>query len=238
LAAGKHVLCEKPITLQASEFEALETAAADAGRLCAEAYMIVHHPQFIRARELVQGGAIGRLRHVDCVFSFNNAEAVGDIRNRPETGGGGLRDIGVYAFGAARFVSGQEPVSIPYANITFENDVDVFAHVAAEFPDFTYGAVVSIRMQPRQSITFHGDTGFLTLTCPFNANVHDVAELVLENDGQRIVTERWPAVNQYVLQVENFEASAAKGAAYPCPLSFSGGTQEMMDMVFTAGKRT
>ena len=238
LAAGKHVLCEKPITLQASEFEALETAAVDAGRLCAEAYMIVHHPQFIRARELVQGGAIGRLRHVDCVFSFNNAEAVGDIRNRPETGGGGLRDIGVYAFGAARFVSGQEPVSIPYANLTFENDVDVFAHVAAEFPDFTYGAVVSIRMQPRQSITFHGDTGFLTLTCPFNANVHDVAELVLENDGQRIVTERWPAVNQYVLQVENFEASAAKGAAYPCPLSFSRGTQEMMDMVFTAGKRT
>jgi hypothetical protein len=78
----------------------------------------------------------------------------------------------------------------------------------------------------------------LTLTCPFNANLHDVAELVLENDGQRIVTERWPAVNQYVLQVENFEASAAKGAAYPCPLSFSGGTQEMMDMVFTAGKRT
>lgn len=238
LAAGKHVLCEKPITLQASEFDALETAAADAGRLCAEAYMIVHHPQFIRARALVQGGAIGRLRHVDCVFSFNNAEAVGDIRNKPETGGGGLRDIGVYAFGAARFVSGQEPVSIPYANLTFENDVDVFAHVAAEFPDFTYGAVVSIRMQPRQSITFHGDTGFLTLTCPFNANVHDVAELILDNDGLRVATERWPAVNQYVLQVENFEASAANGAAYPCPLSFSRGTQEMMDMVFTAGKRT
>ncbi len=237
LAAGKHVLCEKPITLQASEFDALEAAADAAGKLCAEAYMIVHHPQFIRARALVQGGAIGRLRHVDCVFSFNNADALGDIRNKPETGGGGLRDIGVYAFGAARFVSGQEPVSIPYANLTFENDVDVFAHVAAEFPDFSYGAVVSIRMQPRQSITFHGDTGFLTLTCPFNANVHDVAELILENDGQRVAVERWPAVNQYVLQVENFEASAATGAAYPCPLSFSRGTQEMMDMVFTAGQR-
>ncbi|MFT6119130.1 MAG: putative dehydrogenase [Yoonia sp.] len=235
LAAGKHVLCEKPITMQASEFDQLQAAADATGKLCAEAYMIVHHPQFIRARELVQGGAIGRLRHVDCVFSFNNADAVGDIRNKPETGGGGLRDIGVYAFGAARFVSGQDPVSIPYANLTFENDVDVFAHVAAEFPDFTYGATVSIRMQPRQSVTFHGDTGFLTLTCPFNANVHNIAELILENDGQRVVTERWPAVNQYVLQVENFERSVATGAAYPCPLSFSRGTQEMMDMVFTAG---
>lgn len=236
LAAGKHVLCEKPITLHASEFDALEAAAQASGKLCVEAFMIIHHPQFIRARDLVQGGAIGRLRHVDCVFSFNNVDAVGDIRNKSETGGGGLRDIGVYAFGAARFVSGHDPVCVPYANITFENNVDVFAYIAAKFPDFTYSATVSIRMHPRQSITFHGDTGFLTLTCPFNANVHDIAELVLENDGQRVVTERWPAVNQYVLQVENFKA-AVMGAAYPCPLSFSRGTQEMIDMVFTAGQR-
>ena len=237
LAAGKHVLCEKPITLQASEFAALEDAAADAGKLCAEAFMIVHHPQVIRARELVQGGAIGRLRHVDCVFSFNNAAATTDIRNKPETGGGGLRDIGVYAFGAARFVSGQDPMRIPHANLTFENGVDVFAHVAADFPDFTFGATVSIRMHPRQSITFHGDTGFITLPCPFNANLHDVAELILENDGQRIVVERWPAVNQYVLQVENFMASATNDTPYPCPLSFSRGTQAMMDMVFAAGQK-
>lgn len=237
LAAGKHVLCEKPITLQADEFDQIEEAALAAGKHCAEAYMIVHHPQFLRARALVQGGAIGALRHVDTVFSFNNSEAIGDIRNRPETGGGGLRDIGVYAFGAARFVSGAEPSRITYADLQFENDVDVFAHVAADFPDFTYGALVSIRMHPRQSITFHGDTGFLTLTCPFNANVHDTAELILENDGQRVVTERWPAVNQYVLQVENFQATATTGAAYPCPLSFSRGTQGMMDMVFAAGQK-
>ncbi len=238
LAAGKHVLCEKPISLNVDEFDVLQSAARDAGKLCAEAFMIVHHPQFVRARALVQDGAIGRLRHVESVFSFNNAQAVGDIRNKPETGGGGLRDIGVYPFGAARFVSGEEPVAVPYANLQFENGVDVFAQIAADFPDFTFGATVSIRMHPRQSITFHGDAGFITLTCPFNANVHDTAELILENDGHRVVTERWPAVNQYVLQVENFEASAATGAAYPCPLSFSRGTQEMMDMVFAAGQQT
>ena len=101
--------------------------------------------------------------------------------------------------------------------------MDVFVHIAAKFPDFTYGATVSIRMHPCQSITFYGDTGFLTLNCHFNANVHDIAELVLENDGQRVVTERWLAVKQYLLQVENLKA-AAMGAAYPCPLSFSRGT--------------
>ena len=235
LAAGKHVLCEKPVAMQASDFDGLEAAAKDAGKLCAEAFMIVHHPQFIRARDLVQGGAIGTLTHVDTVFSYNNAGDVTNIRNKPETGGGGLRDIGVYTFGAARFVTGAVPVSVPYAHIRYENGVDTFAQVAANFPAFTYCAVVSIRMQPRQEITFHGDKGFLRLTCPYNANLHDVAQLVLENDGQRVVTERWPAANHYVLQVENFVTSATTGAAYPCPLAFSRGTQVMMDMVFDAG---
>jgi len=146
-----------------------------------------------------------------------------------------LRDIGVYTFGAARFVTGQEPVSIPHANLRYENGVDVFAQIAADFPDFSYSAIVSMRMFPRQHITFHGEKGVLTLTCPFNANVFDVSELRLENDGLTVTTERWPAVNQYVLQVENFCKAARNEASYPCPLEFSRGTQKMMDMVFAAG---
>lgn len=234
LAAGKHVLCEKPMTLQAVEFDQLIAARDAAGKLAAEAYMIVHHPQFIRARTLVQGGAIGQLVHVDATFSFFNDDAA-NIRNKPEAGGGGLRDIGVYTFGAARFVTGQEPKAIPYAKLRLENDVDVFAQVAADFPGFTYAATVSMRMFPRQTIVFHGEKGVLTLTCPFNANVFDFATLTLENEAQSVTTERWPAVNQYVLQVENFCKSVQTGVDYPCPLEFSRGTQHMMDMVFAAG---
>lgn len=236
LAAGKHVLCEKPMTLKADEFDQLVAARDQSGKLAAEAYMIVHHPQFIRARELVQGGAIGNLVHVDATFSFFNDDAT-NIRNRPEAGGGGLRDIGVYTFGAARFVTGQEPEAVPYAKLRLDNGVDVFAQVAADFPGFTYAATVSMRMFPRQGITFHGDKGVLTLSCPFNANVFDVSELRLENGDLTVVTERWPDVNQYVLQVENFCKSVQTGADYPCPLEFSRGTQHMMDMVFTAGGR-
>lgn len=234
LAAGKHVLCEKPMTLQAAEFDQLIAARDKTGKLAAEAYMIVHHPQFIRARELVQGGAIGQLIHVDATFSYFNDDAA-NIRNKPEAGGGGLRDIGVYTFGAARFVTGQEPDAIPYAKLRLDNDVDVFAQVTADFPGFTYAATVSMRMCPRQEITFHGEKGVLRLTCPFNANVFDVATLTLENDAQMVTTERWPGVNQYVLQVENFCNSVQTGSAYPCPLEFSRGTQHMMDMVFAAG---
>ncbi len=234
LAAGKHVLCEKPMTLAAAEFDQLIAAREASGKLAAEAFMIVHHPQFIRARELVQDGAIGKLVHVDATFSFFNDDAA-NIRNRPEAGGGGLRDIGVYTFGAARFVTGQEPVAIPYAKLRYENGVDVFAQVAADFPGFTYSATVSMRMFPRQGIVFHGETGVLRLSCPFNANVFDVAELTLENDGLTVLSERWPALNHYVQQVENFCNSVQTGADYPCPLEFSRGTQHMMDMVFAAG---
>lgn len=234
LGAGKHVLCEKPITLAADEFTSLIAARDASGRLAAEGFMIVHHPQFIRARELVQGGAIGKLVHVDAVFSFFNDDAT-NIRNRPESGGGGLRDIGVYTFGAARFVTGEEPTDVPYANLRYDNGVDVFAQVAANFPSFTYSSTVSMRMFPRQGVTFHGEKGVLCLTCPFNANVFDVAELTLETDGLTVVSERWPAVNHYVQQVENFCLTVQTGAEYPCALEFSRGTQHMMDMVYTAG---
>ena len=237
LEAGKHVLCEKPMTLAAAEFDTLIAARDRTGLLAAEAFMIVHHPQFMRARALVQEGAIGRVLHVDAAFTYNNAQETENIRNKPGTGGGGLPDIGVYTFGAARFVTGAEPEAVRYANLRFENGVDVFAQVAADFPGFTYSAVVSMRMFPRQEIVFHGETGVLRMTCPFNANLHDLAEIVIETSGNARTLERWPAANHYVHQVENFEAAVAGERDYPCPLEFSRGTQAMMDMVFAAGGR-
>ncbi|WP_249219138.1 Gfo/Idh/MocA family oxidoreductase [Loktanella sp. SALINAS62] len=238
LEAGKHVLCEKPIALNATEIDSIIAARDKAGKLAAEAFMIVHHPQFDRARSLVQGGAIGTLRHVDAAFTYNNASAVGNIRNRAETGGGGLPDIGVYAFGAARFVTGADCQRVTFADVQFENDVDVFAHVAADFGAFTYGALVSMRMQNRQHITFHGDTGHLTLTAPFNANVYDVAELTLETGGGGRQVERWPAANHYILQVEAFCRAAQGEADYACPLEFSRGTQDMIDQVFAKARNS
>lgn len=237
LAAGKPVLCEKPMGLAAADYDRLIAARDAAGLLAAEAFMIVHHPQFARARALYAQGAIGKLVHVDATFTYNNADDVTNIRNRPETAGGALRDIGVYTFGAARFVTGQEPDAITHADLRLENDVDVFAQVAARFPDFSYSAIVSMRMHPRQQITFHGDKGIMRLTCPFNANVFDMAQLILETDGSSTITERWPGVNQYILQVENFGQTLRSAAPYPCALEFSRGTQAMMDMVFAAGAR-
>lgn len=231
--AGKHVLCEKPLAMKSADFDAVIAKRDATGLLCAEAYMIVHHPQWQRAREIVQAGGIGELMLVDAVFSYNNAADPGNIRNKPETGGGSLPDIGVYTFGSVRFVTGTEPVSLD-AQITRENGVDVFAHVTADFPGFRYSSVTSMRMHPRQAVSFHGRDGVLTLTAPFNPGVFGEAQLDLHK-GNTVTTERWPGSNHYVLQVEAFCRSVRDDVAYPATLEFAKGTQAMIDRVFEAG---
>jgi predicted dehydrogenase len=235
LAAGKHVLTEKPIAMQASEIDRIIAARDRTGLLAAEAYMIVHHPQWQRAREWLAAGEIGTLRHADAAFSYNLTD-MGNIRARPETGGGGLRDIGVYTFGSVRFVTGAEPTEIS-AQIRLEHGVDVFAQVNAvmEGPAgrFTYGSMTAINMYNRQVVTFQGDRGMIRLDGgPFNANVNDLAQIELHRDGNTVLTERWPAANHYVLQVEAFNRSVRDGVPYPCPLEFVRGTQVMIDRVF------
>lgn len=239
VAAGKHVLTEKPISMTAGEIGQLIAARDKSGLLVAEAYMIVHHPQWIRARELVQGGAIGKLKHIDAFFSYNNEDEPGNIRNRPETGGGGIRDIGVYTYGSARFVSGGEATDLSCRMIR-ENGVDVWAEVDAimEGPlgRATYTAMTSMRLQNRQEVTFHGDKGLLKVANgPFNANLFAEARIELHN-GQTVTSERWPAANHYKLQVENFGRTIRTGAAYPCPLEFTVGTQRMIDAAFATAR--
>ncbi|MFD0908285.1 Gfo/Idh/MocA family protein [Ruegeria arenilitoris] len=231
LDAGKHVLCEKPITMRAEEFDALIHKRDQTGLLAAEAYMIVHHPQWQHVRDLIADGAIGDLAHVTGAFSFDNRTDTGNIRNRAETGGGGLRDIGVYVIGSARFATGQEPDTVQSA-IRWEDGIDAFTEIRAQFPGFTYSAYVSIRMHPHQEMVFHGERGLIRLTAPFNARVFGEARVELHRPGLEVLVTRFPADDHYKLQVEAFYWSVRAGDEYPCPLEFSRGTQAMIDRVF------
>ena len=238
LAAGKHVLTEKPIALQASEIDQIIAARDASGLLAAEAYMIVHHPQWQLAKKWLEAGEIGTLRHVDAAFTYCLKD-MENIRNRPEAGGGSLRDIGVYTFGSARFVTGSEPVDLS-ARMVLENGVDTFAQVSGIMDGphgrFTYDSMTSMRLYNRQTVTFQGDKGMIRLDGgPFNANVNDIAEIELHQNGNRVITERFPTANHYVLQVEAFGRSVRAGVPYPCPLEFVRGTQTMIDTVFKVG---
>src|SRR5208283_2494394 len=117
LEAGKHVLCEKPGALNADEARMLIAARDKAGRLVAEAFMVRYHPQWRRARELAQSGAIGVVKAIQTFFSYHLLDPM-NVRNRPP-GGGGLYDIGCYAVLTARFIFGAEPTRVA---ATIEHD--------------------------------------------------------------------------------------------------------------------
>ena len=243
LAAGKHVLTEKPIAMHAREIDQIITARDNARKLAAEAYMIVFHPQWQRARALVQSGAIGRVLHADVAFTYDNRDDTQNIRNRADTGGGGIRDIGVYAYGSIRFVTGAEPLDLQ-ARIMRENGVDTWAQVTGVMNGagtghvgrFTFSAMTSMRLFPRQEVTFQGEKGMIRVAnAPFNAGIHDLAKLELHLPGQVMTEERFPRADQYLLQVEAFNASVRDGVPYPCPLEFVRGTQAMIDRVFNVG---
>lgn len=233
LAAGKHVLCEKPVAMDVAGVDALIAARDAAGRLCAEGFMVVHHPQWVRAREIVASGELGGIRQVDGVFTYHNVDPA-NIRNRADAGGGALRDIGVYPTVVTRFATGLEPVAAR-ARIEREAGVDATSRVSLDFPGFEAAFYVSMRLAPRQEMVFHGAKGWLRVRTPFNAGVYgeDVLELRSPKGDYRL--ERFPWIDQYELQIEAFNRSALTGAPYACPLEFSRGNQAAIDAIFRAG---
>ncbi len=232
LGAGKHVLCEKPIALRAGEIDELIALRDGTGLLAAEAFMVTHHPQWLRVRELVQGGAIGRLLQVQGAFSFMLLDP-SNIRNMPGQGGGALRDIGVYPAVTTRFVTGAEPVSVR-AEIEWDMGIDATARVWAAFPEFHLDFYVSMRMAPRQLMTFHGETGWISVHAAFNAGAYGDAMIELRTSGNAVTLERFPRSDQYRAQIDAFNASVLDGAAFPCPLEFSRGNQAMIDRIYEA----
>ncbi len=238
LAKGKHVLCEKPIAMAAADIDRIIAARDASGLLAAEAFMIVHHPQWLRAREWVAGGEIGPVLHADAAFSYDNRGDLDNIRNRPETGGGSLPDIGVYTLGSMRFVTDAEPVDITAA-IRRENGVETFAQVIGTMTGptggFTFGSMTSMRLFPRQEVVFQGENGLIRVAHgPFNANVFAEARIELHRPGLQVLTERFPEANHYVLQVEAFGRSVTDGVPYGCPLEFSRGTQVTLDRIMAS----
>lgn len=232
LKAGKHVLCEKPIALKAEEIDVLIAQRNKSGLLAAEAFMVVHHPQWERVRELVQCGRLGQLKHVQGAFSFFNDD-IDNIRNRAQDGGGALRDIGVYPAVVTRFVTGEEPDWIK-SRIQWENDIDKTAQVWADFPSFSMDYYVSMRMAQRQTMVFHGEKATLTVKAPFNAKQYGDDIIQIRDDDGNIQIERFPMVDQYRVQIDRFNDCVLDGSEYPCSLEFSKGNQQMIDKIYAS----
>lgn len=227
--AGKHVLCEKPIALKAEEIDTLISAREKTGKLIAEAFMVAHHPQWSHVRALLAEGVIGRLEHVEGCFTYTNRD-LANIRHSADMGGGGLRDVGVYPCFTTRMATGAEPKRLR-ADIRWQNGVDIFARVWADFPDFTMSFYCGMMQTRRQHMVFHGQNGWIELWAPFNGPVYGDCRLDWQTQG-RLVSERFNNVNQYALMLEAFGASVRDGTPFACPLEFSRGNQVMIDAIF------
>ena len=229
--AGKHVLCEKPIALHARDIDALIATREATGKLIAEAFMVAHHPQWALVRDLLAEGVIGALEHVEGVFTYTNRDRA-NIRHNAEMGGGGLRDVGVYPCITTRLATGAEPDRVR-ADIRWQNGVDTFARVWADFPGFTLSFYCGMMQARRQQMLFHGQDGWIALSAPFNGAVYGDCRVEWQQNGDTR-SRSFNTVNQYALMLENFARRARDGTPFPCPLEFSRSNQAMIDAIFAS----
>jgi predicted dehydrogenase len=206
-AAGKHVLCEKPLALNAAEAQTLREAAQRVH--IEEAFMVRHHPQWQRVRELVRAGRVGSLRAVQVFFSYFNDDA-SNIRNQPDIGGGALYDIGCYAVLCGRYLFEAEPqraVALVDRDPALGTD-----RTTSALLDFGAGGqlafTVSTQSVRYQRVQVVGTQGRIEVQIPFNAPQGGAMRITLDDgsalDGSTQVTETLPPADQYRLQAEAF----------------------------------
>jgi predicted dehydrogenase len=202
--AKKHVLCEKPMAMDAREAKKLKKAPR--GILIAEAFMVRHNPQWIEARKRVQKGEIGEVRAIQCLFSYFNRDPK-NVRNMAKIGGGGLMDIGCYPITISRFIFGAEPTRVMGV---FDRDPKFKTdRVMGGLADFGKGRhlsfTISTQLAPYQRVQIMGTKGRIEIEIPFNApptkpNRYFVQGMNMNEGFWRTL----PVSDQYQMQAEAF----------------------------------
>ena len=232
--AGKHVLCEKPLALDAAECAALLAARDRCGVVIGEAFMVAVHPQWLRAREILRSGEIGGPVAMQTAFSYFNRDAA-NIRNVASYGGGALMDIGCYAVFTARFVLDEEPETAQaLMRVDPEFKVDVLCSGCCGFLQRT-GFTCGTQQIPFQRTQIFGEKGRIEIEIPFNAPPDRPARIFVEAGGT-LRTEELPVCNQYTIQGDLFSMAVRAGAAPPVTLESSLSNMQVIDALFRAAE--
>jgi predicted dehydrogenase len=234
--AGKPVLCEKPVCLNAKE-------AVDAAEYChtknvplMEAFMYRFHPQWVRAKEISSCGELGELLTVHGHFSYANTDE-NNIRNKADMGGGAIYDIGCYAVSSARYLFGREPLRAVCTLVrdgTFKTDI-----VASGILDFGEGRTatftVGTQMYPCQRVTAVGSGGSLSIEVPFNMYPDVPGKLgVSTGIGHRLIETA--TVDQYLLEFDAFAAAVIHRTEVPTPFSDAIANMAVLDALFKSAE--
>ena len=234
--AGKHVLCEKPIGLSSDEARRLVAVRDRSGVRIGEAFMVRSHPQWIRAKQIVESGEIGELRAILGTFSYFNRDPA-NVRNVLDWGGGGLYDIGCYPIQVSRFVSGQEPRGVKgFIERDPDFRTDRLTSAVLDFGTWHSVFTVSMQMVPYQRVQILGEKARIEVEIPFNAPQDRPTRIFVDTGadlfGGGMRTEEFGVCDQYTLQGDQFSRAIKEDTEVPTPLEDSVKNMEVIEAVF------
>jgi predicted dehydrogenase len=231
--AGKHVLVEKPVALDAAEAERLRHEASRHSHLkVMEAFMYRFHPQWVMARALVRDGRIGELRTIQTFFSYFDDDPA-NVRNQKDLGGGGgLMDIGCYPISLSRWIFGAEPVRVAGTlDIHPLFGVDTLASGVMEFAAGTATFTCGTLIAPYQRVTIFGTEGSVEIEIPFNA-LPAGGHRLWHHHGSSITTHEVGNHDQYTTQGDVLSRAILDDAPVPTPLSDAVANMRVIDALF------
>jgi predicted dehydrogenase len=237
LDSGKHVLCEKPIGLNAAEAQAVVAARDRSGMRVIEAFMVRFHPQWHRVRALVHAGRIGSVRAIQSAFVFTVLDP-NNVRNRPDIGGGALYDVGCYPIVTARYVFGAEPNR---AIALIDRDpllgVDRVTSGMLGFPGG--GQLVfssALQLAPYQRVVILGSAGRIEILVPFTPQKDHACRLIIDSgtslDGSSAEFEDLAAVDQYSVQCDLAAAVFRNETAQEFPIEDAIANMRAIDALY------
>jgi predicted dehydrogenase len=237
LEAGKHVLCEKPIALNAREAESIVTARDHSGKRVIEAFMVRCHPQWHRVRSIVRDGRIGKVRALQSAFTFPvlNPE---NVRNRVEYGGGALYDVGCYPIVTARYLLGTEPervIALIDRDPTLAVDRVTSGLVA--FPGGEQLLLTSaLQLALYQRVVVLGTHGRIEIPVPFTPPKEHACRIVIDSgsslDGGSAVIEEFAPVDQYQLQCDLAAAAFRNDSMQEFPIEDAIANMRVIDALY------
>jgi predicted dehydrogenase len=234
--AGKHVLCEKPLAMNAVEAKSIVQAASETDRYVVEAFMYRLHPSWVRVKEIVDSGRIGELQHVESFFSYFNDDPK-NIRNQVEAGGGALYDIGCYCINLSRFLYGSEPVVESATIRRDETGTDIVTSAIMSFTRGTATFTCSTRLEADQRVHIYGSRGRISIEVPFNIATDQPTRISISDGGNLpndpgIELETFEPMDPYTSQADAF-ANLILGRGEPAiPVDDGVRNMAVIDSVF------